>query len=998
MKPVRSTRSLCRRLRVAASALLLALFLGAFSVVAAAGSDTVFSENFEGDFTGCPAGWRVVAGDVQRTTDHASGGSASMMITDSSTKASATLASPKITLESGVYYRISVDVMNLSGNGSVFVYLFGKNGQQTDTVSTTVTETGRWTTAELTVCLPDTAKSIQILLYSGMANKGQTCYDNVRVVRADGDSEQVVHPFEQLVTAHPRLFFTPAELEQLKNTASGSETGLAGYSGKEASDALIGEAAALLSQTSFTMTYYGSTTKTFSIPFTEQHFTSAPAGFGSGNYPYWQEMGNKMKEMLQSLALAYALTGDVRYGDRAVELALSLAAWSTWTEYPSINRTSLETGYFTTGVATVYDLCYDRLSDAQRGTLAEALEKKGLKPLFDDLSAFTDHNYYVNKASALMTGSLVLFGSVADAPKYLSRAYDFASWYLDRRAESEGQEGLSYTSYAMDLLFAALDQLERVTGNGTLMEHAYPESLIRWVVAVSESGEGSAPPVSDSYLDTCFFVTASVMRENDVSALARWYLSSRKPDSVSNFLKLVYYRPAGETETPDAYTARTGIDLRAGVADAAGWGYLRTGWGADDLLLVAVGNNSQQGHSHYDQNSFVLAVGGEWILSDPGYQDYGAGERRDYTLAWGHSTVTVDGKTQSIKGGGSMLVGLNAAGVAVLSSDAAGAYTDPSLLKADRTYLMIRSGGSAYFVLVDDLVSDTAHSYEWNLNAGGIVSAKCYNDGGFDSLKVSGAKLSGNEFFAVGKNRALRIAFDRNLNFSYRACGTSGGVISAKDGSSAESGSFCAVISAMDGKSISSATLGQGVAVVASYSNATQTGVKTSHGGLSDLVLVARGGNALSGGGLTAAARTASLLGLRENGSWSGYAATDATELVYEGRTLLRASQAVSLNVNFDGTAGMLTGAVGTTVRLYAPNGVNGLSPDVDGYCELVLTSEQVVLTAGQVDPAPADSETVTDPTPDPVTPDRGCRSAAGLSLLLPLCLLAIVPAVWRKR
>lgn len=996
MKSVRSTNSVCRRLRVAAAVLLLALGLGAFSVVAA-GSETVFEEDFEGNFTGCPAGWRIIAGDVQRTTDHASGGSASMMITDASTKASATLASPKITLESGIYYRISVDVMNLSGNGSVFVYLFDKNGQQTDTVSTTVTETGRWTTAELTVCLPDTAASIQILLYSGMANKGQTCYDNVRVVKADGDSEQVIHPFEQLETAHPRLFFTSAELEALKTTAAGSEAGLAGYSGKEAADALIGEAAVLLTQTSFTMTYYGSTTKTFSIPFTEQHFTSAPAGFGSGNYPYWQEMGNRMKEMMQALALSYALTGDARYGDRAVELAMSLAAWSTWTEYPSVNRTSLETGYFTTGVATVYDLCYDRLSDTQRETLAAALEQKGLKPLFDDLSAFTDHNYYVNKASALMTGSLALLGTAADAPKYLSRAYDFASWYLDRRAESEGQEGLSYTSYAMDLLFAALDQLERVTGNGTLMEHAYPESLIRWVVAVSESGEGSAPPISDSYLDTCFFVMASVMRENDVSALARWYLSSRKQDGVSNFLKLVYYRAAGETETPDAYTARTGIDLRAGVADASGWGYLRTGWGADDLLLVAVGNNSQQGHSHYDQNSFVLALGGEWILSDPGYQDYGTGDRRDYTLAWGHSTVTVDGKTQSIKGGGSMLVSLSSAGFAVLSSDAAGAYTDPALLKADRTYLMIRSGGSAYFVLVDDLVSDTAHSYEWNLNAGGIVSAKCYNDGGFDSLKVSGSKLSGSEFFAVGKNRALRIAFDRDLSFSYRACGTSGGVISAKDGTTAENGSFCAVISAMDGKSISSATLGQGVTVVASYSGASQTGVKTSHGGVSDLVLVARGGQTLSGGGLTAAAQTASLLGLRENGSWSGYAATDATELVYEGRTLLRADRAVSLNVNFDGTAGMLVGEVGTTVRLYAPGGVNGISPDADGYCELTLTAGQTVLAAGQIDPSPSESETGTEPAVEPAE-HCGCRSAAGLSLLLPLCLLAAVPAVRRKK
>ena len=102
------------------------------------------------------------------------------------------------------------------------------------------------------------------------------------------------------------------------------------------------------------------------------------------------------------------------------------------------------------------------------------METKGLKPLFNDLSAFTDHNYYVNKAAALMTGSLVLLGDNPNAPKYLSRAYDFAAWYLDRRAESEGQEGLSYTSYAMDLLFGALDQFARVTGYDSLMLLGYP--------------------------------------------------------------------------------------------------------------------------------------------------------------------------------------------------------------------------------------------------------------------------------------------------------------------------------------------------------------------------------------------------------------------------------------------------------------------------------------------------------------------------------------------
>lgn len=994
MKPDRTSRHFFRCLRVAAAVLCAALLLGGVAVFADPDANVVFAEDFEGDFSRYPTGWTGNSVDICRTTDHASVGSASMLIKDSSTSASVSLISPKIPLENGVYYRIEVDVMNLSGNGSVFVWICDANGNQTDSVSTTVTETGRWTTAELTVCLPESAKSIQILLYSGQANKGETCYDNVRVTKTDGSDEQEIHPFDLLTPAYPRLYFTGEELATLKQAVTRTEPGLAGYSGADTFAALVTEAAKLLTQSSFSLTYYSSTTVSFSIPFTEKHFTNPPAGFSGQNYPYWQEMGNQMKEMMQTLSLAYALTGDERYGNRAADLALSLASWSSWTEYPSINRTSLETGYFVTGVATVYDMCYDLLTDAERSRLETALETLGLKPLFSDLSAFTDHNYYVNKASALMTGSLLLLGKLPAAPEYLSRAYDFAAWYLDRRAESEGQEGLSYTSYAMDLLFAALDQLRRVTGNDTLMGHSYPEALIRWVVAVSESGTGSAPPISDSYLDTCFFVMSSVMKENDVSALARWYLSTRSVDSVSDFSKLVWYRESGSVETPDAYTARTGIDLRVGVADAAGWGYLRTGWGEDDLLMVCVGNNSQQGHSHYDQNSFVLSVGGEWILSDPGYQDYGSGAGRDYTLAWGHSTVTVDGLTQSIKGGGSLTALLNSGSVSFLVSEAAGAYTDPALTEAERNYLMIRSGDSCYFVLIDHLQADEAHSFEWNLNADGMQNAKCYRDGGFDSLKVNGADFEASEFFAVGKNRALRIAFDRSLNLSYSACGTRGGVISACDGTTATSGSFCTVISALDGKTVNSSTIGQGVAIIASYTNATQTGVRTGHDGVFDLILVANGGNVLSADGLCATAGSATLLGLRESGTWSGFAATDATELSYGGRTLLSASSAVSASVNYDGTVGLLTGSVGTRVRLYAPKGVNGLTPDADGYCEITMDAERMALTVGSFDPTTDTGTGTTDETGEPEQPQKGCGSVLHPAMLPVMLLAALIPAL----
>ena len=110
MRSVRCTAP--RLLRFTAAVLLLALGLGVFSAVAV--SDTVFSEDFEGSFSVCPSGWQVLAGEVSRTTDHAAGGSASVMIRDASAKSSASLISPSVRQTAGLYYRITVDGMNHS--------------------------------------------------------------------------------------------------------------------------------------------------------------------------------------------------------------------------------------------------------------------------------------------------------------------------------------------------------------------------------------------------------------------------------------------------------------------------------------------------------------------------------------------------------------------------------------------------------------------------------------------------------------------------------------------------------------------------------------------------------------------------------------------------------------------------------------------------------------------------------------------------------------------
>ena len=1003
MKKSIGFRKQLKRASGAILALLLVCLpmLGTLPTVAEdVGAAYFYAESFESDFASRPTGWLGNGYYSLRSTDRATDGSASLLLRDESASASVSSVSPALAFKPGVYYRISVDVYNKTGNGSVFVQFYNASGTQTDSVSTTVTVTGRWETATLTVSLPEGAATARVNLYSGQANRGETYFDNLIVAEDPEDAGQTDYGFSAKITSHPRLWATAPELEALRAATASTAPGLSGYSAAEAKEALLAGAEKLLTQSSFTVTYFSSTSVNFSIPFAERHFTSSPSGYGGTNYPYWQEMANQQMEMLQTLSLAYALTDNASYAERAVSLALSLADWSSWTEYPSVNRTSLETGYLTIGVATVYDFCYEKLNADQRETLEAALLTKGLQPLFADLSAFTDHNYYVNKASALATGSLALLGTAPDTSKYLSRAYDFLSWYLDCRMESESNEGLSYTSYSMELLSVALDQLRRVTGNTALLSHPYTDTVIRWAVMTGENG-GSGAPISDHFSNSYFFVTAGILQGTDCAGLAAWYLSSRVPDDVSTFRKLIYFRSADglETESPEDYAARTGINLSRGVVPGVGWGVLRAGWEQDDLLLVCVANNSSQGHSHYDQNSFVLSAGSGWILTDPGYQNYGGGNAAEYTTAYGHSTVYVDGKSQSVKGGATLRTLLDGASLSALRGSAAGAYTDPALNLFDRTFFLVRSGGAVYYVIADDLSATDAHTYSWVLNSQNLSSVRYYNDGGYDVIS-STKPVRVSEVFATGAAGAVRVAFDRALTVSNGLWNNQGALVTAQ-GEETKDESFCAVISPLSGRGISYLTVEQSVSVAESFTNDRQIGVRTLHGGISDLIVLSRAANAegtLAAGGLSAKGSAAALLGLSEDGTFVGYALTAGSELSRNGELLLRASAPVTAEISFGGEESYLSGPAGTEVTLFAPHGVGDQSPDASGFCRLTLTGERTVLSVRQGSSArpvavPTDPETDSQ-TAEPA-PRCGCRSTASFALLLPLL---IVPAFFRKK
>ncbi len=942
-----------RTFLVAALTVLLILsMLFATSTLAAETPNVIFFESFENGLD-----WQRLGGVA---TDHsneiASDGSCSVRIEDDApvyqgqtVNQSGGARSEIIPLEKNKYYDVTVDVYNDSGNASVFLEFWNGSvsGNPLSQVSSTATDTGRWTTLSFSVMLPDGASGMTVWLYSGLANKGVAYFDNVIVKEEAPDAGQNVMDFEVKNTSYPRLYFTENELAELKSLKDQKSKNECGFIGDKTVSSLISDADKLLTQSSFKMTYYSTANVEFKIPFEEKHFTSSPAGYSGSNYPYWQEMGNQMKDMMQTLSLAYALTGEAKYADRAIELMDSLCAWSTWTEHPTINRTSLETGYFTVGVSTVYDICYDRLNDTQKTNAIKALKEKGLDKLYSDLSAFTDHNYYVNKATALAVGSCLVLDADTDAKRYLSRAYEYMDWYLKNRSASESQEGLSYTSYSLDLIAGALDIIKRVTGNDSLMSNEYMETVFVWAVMSAENASGIGPQISDVYNSTYFYTTACVMNREGGNALAGYYVGSRVFE-VTDFARIVYYCPDMKSETPDEYSERTGINLKNGVIPSIGWGALRTGWGKDDMALICVANNSSQGHSHFDQNSFVLSLGNGWLLSDPGYQDYGGGYKSDYSLSYGHSTVYVDGKAQDFKGKSTLKTMMDSSAYSYLLGSAGGAYK--SLSKFDRSFVMVNHSGASYYVIADELVSSSeneAHKYSFVLNAQKVSTFRqILPDGSLEGISKNRTLEGVNSFVLSGSGGSLKVSFDSKTSVHFGAWNGIGSLITVSGGDAAVSDSFCAVLAPIDGNP-NKDSAAAAVSVAESFTNGNQNGVRAEYGQISDIILISKG-MGVDGGGLSSDGSSATLFGLN-NGEYIGYSVTEAKELTYDGKKLIESDTPISAAIYFDGSECVVNGAAGSVLKLYVPDAVDGVERDADGYVTLTLKSEREVVELGKL-------------------------------------------------
>ncbi|MCE5307706.1 MAG: heparinase II/III family protein [Acidobacteriales bacterium] len=468
-----------------------------------------------------------------------------------------------------------------------------------------------------------------------------------------------------------------------------------------------------------------------------------PARHPATNWPYWTALSAELRMELDALAYGCAMTGDRRLLDRARTMMLGIAQWERWTDIDSCSNGKdpcLDTYLITFGMSIAYDYLYPHLKAADRRAISNAIAEKGLRPIASRAGAEDSFvsspqrwpNGCAMVSAALGLGALAVRGEHPEAGKHLDLAVRLSRRFLDEFGNADGGlvEGFYYGAASMEPLALFFSALKRETGADLFAHpyfrraHEFPLYFTipgkNWLAGFGDSGgpQGSQP------------LMIGIFRRMELSGGAQYYLRQAlsaeyvDPLYLEAIQRWLFYALRFQNSyavQPEISAAKPPTAL-AKEFKSIGWVALRSGWNPTDTLL-AFRSGPSVGHSHLDQNSFIVAARGDVLASDPGYQrfDMHYPDGRDCELtrlehvftrgSLGHNVILVDGEGQK-KADGALRGFFNSPNMAGATGEAANAYA--GLRKFTRHVLHVRPLG-LYMVLDQIRTDGRRRSIEWLL-------------------------------------------------------------------------------------------------------------------------------------------------------------------------------------------------------------------------------------------------------------------------------------------
>jgi len=452
-------------------------------------------------------------------------------------------------------------------------------------------------------------------------------------------------------------------------------------------------------------------------------------------YPPWtamfQERPDSISTRLKYLGLAFLVTGEEHYFERARRIAMHLCKWDYWTD-PSYGggriKACLDTGHAAQNVGLFYDWCFERLSDDERAEVRASLIGKGIKPILADLDRYAANtNGYAVLTCGLGLASLAIRGEEPRGAEWVRTAIDRTRQSLDLHGRDGGAyEGPMYGTYLLDSFATFFDALESARVQHGLFEHPFLATMDRYCISLLYLGNRTQPCFGDGRPKAGYRQIMSILAHRGSEAAA-WYLQqigALRIDSVNELLRF----DAGKLHPrqPQWNPSEVFVDI--------GYAILRDGYNADaPFLALKCGPPKENiGHNHYDHNAFVIAHRGEWVVPDRGYRSRTHPPSTKFQQGTaGHCSILIDvdddylrrtqvpelGHEQVLKAGGEIVEFFRSSSLDVVKGRAAKVYNTAErtvLDRFDRTILYLKPH---CFVIHDELASPEPHRFSFLLHS-----------------------------------------------------------------------------------------------------------------------------------------------------------------------------------------------------------------------------------------------------------------------------------------
>jgi len=369
------------------------------------------------------------------------------------------------------------------------------------------------------------------------------------------------------------------------------------------------------------------------------------------------------------LSLAYRMTDDERYGERAIEEMLEAAAFSDWNP-----RHFLDVAEMTAALAIGYDWVHDVLEPGEGEVIRRAIIEKGLKPsMAGGWWVDAENNWNPVCHGGLVLGALAILEDEPElAEKVIQRAIENVPRAMAEYApDGAYPEGPGYWNYGTTYNVILIDALESVLGTdfglskaegfmdtGDYYLHATGPTGLYFNYSDSRPAGGVSP--------TMFWFAAkrsdSSLLWREIEALEDFLSRPRSAKGISSrsFPFLILWAKAF-----DRIPAPQVTNWRGGGKTPVA--FHRTGWKGKDEIFVAVkGGSPRVSHAHMDIGTFVMDAAGVRWAEDLGLQPYYDLESKGISLwsshqegqRWdvfrlnnfSHNTLVVNGRKQQADG------------------------------------------------------------------------------------------------------------------------------------------------------------------------------------------------------------------------------------------------------------------------------------------------------------------------------------------------------------